>query len=66
MTLRVIWVLITALILGLAISAFIGGVWLLQITYNTLEYTERLNHRETIADEVELQLLLQRDIIYQP
>ena len=50
----------TILIFGIAVSLFVTGFWILQITHNTLEYTEKLNYRQTIADEVTLQLLLRR------
>ena len=61
MRLRTIWVMTTILIFGIAVSLFVTAFWLLQITHNTLEYTERLDYRQTIADEVTIQLLLRRE-----
>ncbi len=52
---KTIWVFISFLLLGIAISAFLIGVWLLQITHNTLEYSESLKGRvdTTIQNVVE-------------
>ena len=52
---KTIWGFISILLLGMALSLFLMGVWLLQITHNTLEYTEYLKSRvdTTIQNVVE-------------
>ena len=52
---KTIWVFISFLLLGMAVTAFLIGVWLLKITHNTLEYTEHLKGRvdTTIQNVVE-------------
>ena len=62
MSTKTIWVIITALLLGVAISLFMTGIWILKITYNTLEYTEHLKStveakiQDTVERVVEVEL----------
>ena len=67
MSIKTIWVVIAALFLGVAISLFLTGLWVLKITHNTLEYTESLKGRvdteiqntveRTIENEIQKELL---------
>ena len=52
-----LWRVISVLILVIVIMAFVGGVWMLKITHNTLEYSEHLYIRTDalIRDELRVQ-----------